>query len=192
MKTAEKRARLSSIKVIVANPVYSEDMGIQYDVMTGVGVYKEMGSVGQWPYVRFRVSDDLRSLQKSIMDGVVFTEEELLENEIIKELCTYHSFLYGSFLLEGEELTEAIQEICKGLKNVDLSGADLFAFVSAEEWDMSFRFFDSYEQLIDAVEKNWANSVKPYNKMDDNEIDYWYDVAEKNGWHGIPHASFGC
>ena len=191
MTTEEKIAKLSTISILVANPVYSEDLGMQYDIMTGIGSYTEMGSVGQWPFMRFKVSDDLRALQKALLSGSILTDETLLKNDTIKEICTYHSFIYGNYLIENEPLSNCLNIIREGLKKVDLSIDDLFAFVSLEEWDIDIRFYASYDQLTLAVKEVWGDSVEPYGEMDEDDIDYWYDVAEKNGWYGVPYASFG-
>lgn len=75
MTREERIAKLSTIKVIIANPTVTYDMGMQYDILTSKGAYTDIGNVGQWPYMKFKITNSLREIQQSIMQGVPLDEK---------------------------------------------------------------------------------------------------------------------
>lgn len=189
MTREEKIAELSAIHIIVANPVVTYDMGMQFDVLTGVGAWTDLGNVGQWPYMHFPISDGLRNLQKRLLREVV-SDEDMMQDDICKELCMYHDMWSGSYQLESEALSEALAVIRKELAAINLDGKDLYVYADLEDGNRDIRLFASYEELCNSVLTDWEDSVRPYAEMSDEEIDHWYDVAEVNDWAGILYSDF--
>lgn len=190
MTREEKIAKLSTIHIIVANPTVTYDMGMQYDVLTGKGVYQEMGNVGQWPYMHFPIAEGLRQLQESLKTNHTISDEDVLKNDVCKELCVYHDMWNGSYPLEGEPLKNTISLIKKELIKLNLSGNDLFVYAAVESWSQEIRMFVSYDDFCDSILADWEDSVYSYDEMGDDEIDNWYSVAEQNDWAGIPYSDF--
>jgi len=183
--------KLSSITIIVANPTVTYDMGMQFDVMTGQGALTTFGNVGQWPFMRFVITESFRDLQKSLLEGFDVPEEIMLQDPICKELCKYHDMWNGSYSLEGESLSKCLSCIKEKILSADLSGYELFVYAEVEEWDIDIRFFSDYHEFQKAMLADWEDSVLDYKSMDDSELEGWYEVAEANDWNGIPYASFG-
>lgn len=184
MTREEKIAKLSQIRVLVTNPVMTYDMGVQFDVITDKGALTDVGNIGQWPFLRSGVSEKLRTIQQKLIHNEVVSDEEFDDDDICREICTYHEFLEDDWALSGEQKQEAMSQIKAGLQTVDLQGNDLFVFASLEEWNTEIRLFTSVEDLYGFIilKYNW---VTPYSEMDDEEIDYWYDVATENNWGGL-------
>lgn len=183
--------KLSTITIIVANPTVTYDMGMQFDVMTGQGATTTFGNVGQWPFMRFVITESFRDLQKSLLEGYDVSGEIMLQDPICKELCKYHDMWNGSYSLEGESLSKCLSCIKEKIQSVDLSGNELFVYAEVEEWDIDIRFFPDYLEFQKAMLADWEGSVDDYEGMDDSELEGWYEVAEANDWDGIPYASFG-
>lgn len=191
MTRQEMLNKLSKITIIVANPTVTYDMGMQFDVMTGQGALTTFGNVGQWPFMRFVITESFRALQKSLLDGYDVSEEIMLQDPICKELCKYHDMWNSSYSLEEESLSKCLSCIKENIRSVDLSGDVLFVYATVEEWDIDIRFFPDYQEFQKAMLVDWEDSVEGYEGMDDSELEGWYEIAEANDWDGIPYLSFG-
>lgn len=186
MTTEDRINKLATIKVIIANPTVTYDMGMQFDVLTAKGALTTMGNVGQWPYMKFKISQDLKILQNKVANGTSISEEEVLENDTCRELCTYHDMLNGCFLLHGDMLSKCIRHICESISVLELSGEDLYVYAEIEGWNLDIRFYTSYEDMCKDALSDWEEFVRPYSEMTNEEIESWYEIAKANDWNGIP------
>lgn len=94
MTREKKISRLSQIRVLITNSVLTYDMGIQFDVITGKGALTDIWNIGQWSFLRFFVSDNFRVIHKEIV-----SDEEFDNDDICREICTYHEFLEDDWVL---------------------------------------------------------------------------------------------
>ena len=163
MTREEKIAKLSQIRVLVTNPVLTYDMGVQFDVITDKGALTD---IEQWPFPRFDVSEKLRTIQRKLIHNEVVSDEEFDDDDICREICTYHEFLEDDWTLSGEQKQEAMSQLKTGLQAVDLQGNDLFVFASLEEWNTAIRLFASVEDLYDFIIFKY-HLVTPYSEMND-------------------------
>ncbi len=88
MTREKKISRLSQIRVLITNSVLTYNMGIKFDVITGKGALTDIWNIGQWSFLRFFVSDNFRVIHKEIV-----SDEEFDNDDICREICTYHEFL---------------------------------------------------------------------------------------------------
>ena len=192
MTREERIAKLSTIKVVMANIVATYDMGLQYDILTSRGVITDIGNIEQWPYMKFKISQSLRDIQTSLRNGVALNDEQILEDDTCRELCSYHDMWGNSSQIEEDDLLlECVQCLRETLPNADLSGSDLFVYATVEEeCDINFCFYASYDDMCDDALSVWIDNVYPYSDMDDKEIESWFNVAEESNWYGIPYLSF--
>lgn len=190
MTREERLAKLSTIRIIVANPVSTYDMGMQFDILTGEGAYTDLGNTGQWPYMQFKITDEIRQLRQSLLKGEYLSEDDLLRTYMCKELCIYHDLYFGFSKLEDTIRSKVLEQIKDGLKSVSLDGDMLYVYAVVQDWNQEIRIYDSYDAFCDSVIEDWAGYISPYTDMTDEEIKHWYDVAEENDWEGIPCAEY--
>lgn len=187
MNREELISKLSSIKVCVANITYTYDVCLFFDVLSGEGVHSEQGyNIGQWPCFKLNIPEDTSHLISRLKRGEVMTVDELLENNTIRELCTYHSYA-NSWLVEGDTLIKCISQVKEGLKEIEGIPNSLYAYVSLDDWNVCEAFFLTYKELQDYFLQKWNYDCKPWKDISDEELKEWYQIAEENGWEGIPY-----
>ena len=188
MTREEILAKLSAIKICVVNITYTYDIGLLFDVMTHNGVYSEGGyNVGMWPCIRLSVNDEIRDLQKRIISDEPISNEELIESDFVKELCTFRG-VHGSGVVEGKALEFALSEIKKQLHILDCSGDHAFAYISLYDWDTEVALFSSYEKLQDYFIEKWGMEDSKWEDMDDEELEQWYEMAKEEDWECLPYT----
>lgn len=74
-------------------------MGIQFDVITSKGTLTDSGNIGQWPFLRFCVFDNLRVIQSKLIHKEIVSDEEFDNDDICREICTHHEFLEDDWVL---------------------------------------------------------------------------------------------
>lgn len=182
MTREEKITKLKSIKQCIIKIVATYDIGLEVDFMNAIGAQQSIGNLGQWPCMKLNVSDELRALQQRLNAGEVLTDEELLAEKSCAELCKYHSFYLGDSELKGEVLDTCLQQIRTNLPTIDLAGQYFYAYAMVENWNTQIELFPTFEQLCDYFLSKWGADVDDYDSMDDESLDWWWDVAEETKW----------
>ena len=166
------------------------DMGLQIDVITKEGATTLFGTIGQWPCFEFDVTDDLLNLQRRIKNKESLTRKQLLNNNIIKELCTYHDLYNGYWELSGKQLTKALNQIKKEMLHIDLANKKIYAYASLVEDDLCIKLLPSVDELKSVFLENAVTDCRPFDDMEDAEIEEWYGIAEENEWDNFPLFPF--
>lgn len=157
-------------------------MGLQVDFLNAKGAQESMGNIGQWPCMQLTVSEELLRLQKRLKAGETVTDEDLLAEKSCAELCKYHSLYFGTWELEGEVLKTCLQAIRTKLPTIDLSGQSFYAYAVVEDWNTHVELFSTYEQLCDYFLAKWGAGVDNYDSMNDDTLDWWWNIAEAKEW----------
>ncbi len=188
MARGEILAKLSSINFCVANITYTYDIGLMFDVLSSVGVASEQGyNFSQWPCFKFPVTNEVRSLIHRIKDGEEIDKDELLNNSVFREICTVHVY-NESFIVCDDTLAKCIKQIHKEVKVLDDTLNSFYAYVSLEDWSVSIKFFSTYNDMANYFKDECCHlSFIPWAEMNDEELEGWYQVAEKNDWDGVPY-----
>jgi len=188
MARGEILAKLSSINFCVANITYTYDIGLMFDVLSSVGVASEQGyNFSQWPCFKFPVTNEVRSLIHRIKDGEEIDKDELLNNSVFREICTVHVY-NESFIVCDDTLAKCTKQIHNEVKVLDDTLNSFYAYVSLEDWSVSIKFFSTYNDMANYFKDECCHlSFIPWIEMNDEELEGWYQVAEKNDWDGVPY-----
>lgn len=181
MTREERIAKLKAIQLCVCNLTATYDMGLQIDVLTSEGLISSIGQYGQWPCFEFTVTNDIISLQQSLVNNEPVSDAQMLDNNIVKALCTNHDSYNGEWMVSGDLLTNALAQIKKSLIRADLSKGKSYVYVSFEGNDADIRFFASIEDLKKCFIGSLGGSYS-YDEMDDDEIEIWYENAKECQW----------
>lgn len=190
MTREEKIAKLSTIVLCVVNLEYTYDMGLDFDIITSEGVSNNFGNIGQWPCKKIKISDGFRRLIKDFKSGKNVTDEQMLEIDVCRYLCTYEDMVHGTRLLEEGMLTNALNIIRIQLSNINELEEYLYAYASLEEWDLDICLFSSYDELFGFMTDLWGNAEIKFEDMDDDRLNRYYDIAEENEWNCLPLQTY--
>lgn len=184
MTIAEKINRLKNIRLIVTNLTMTYDMGLEFTILTTKGAVVNLGNYGYWPAWKLEVSDYLRELHGRISDNQEITIKELEKVELFNHILS-------SYDSSSEEQIEKTGVIVEKLSNLDLDNGYFYAFVALEKWNNEIEFFDSKSDLEDYIISKFADSVNPYEEMDEESVEFFYNVAEDENWKdSIPFCTF--
>jgi hypothetical protein len=188
MSREEILEKLSNINICVANITYTYDIGLMFDVLSSVGIASEQGyNFSQWPCFKFPITNDFRNLIHRIKDGKEIDDNELLSNSVFKEICTVHGY-NDSFMVCDTTLTKCIRLIQEEAKVLDDTLNSFYAYVSIENWSVNLKFFSTYKDLVNYFKDECGYlSFIPWEEMNDDELEGWYQVAEENDWDGVPY-----
>ena len=183
MTRKDKQARLQSINKAICAITATYDMGVQIDYISGKGAQESMGSFGQWPCLEMHITDTLRQIQRRLIDGETIGDGEMMADFVCSEICTMHDLFSGEEgTVGGDYLKSCLDLIRNRLTSVDLSGDMLYAYVALEEWHTQIELFSSYDSLFDFFIRLWDSGVETYEEMGDDDIDFWYQIAEDSNW----------
>ena len=181
-------SKLSKVTLCVANITYTYDIGLLFDVLTSKGAASEQGyNFSQWPCFKFSITDDFRNIIRRIKNGEKTDDNELLNNSIIKEICTIHGY-NDSFVVCDETLAACIKAIREEIKVIDDTLDSFYVYASIENWAVKLKLFSAYEDLVLFFKGECSHlALTGWNEMSDDELEEWYNVAEENGWEGVPY-----
>ena len=188
MTRSEIISKLSKITLCVANITYTYDIGLFFDVLTSEGAASEQGyNFSQWPCFKFSITDNFKNIVRRIKNGEEIDGDELLNNSIIKEICTIHGY-NDSFVVCDETLSACIEAIREEAKAIDDTLDSFYTCARIENWEVKVKFFSAYEDLILFFKEECSHLVLTgWNEMSDEELEEWYNAAEENGWEGVPY-----
>ena len=61
----------------------------------------------------------------------------------------------------------------------------LYTYATLESWNLQIEFFATEEALADFFIENWGNAEESYEYMLDEELDVYYDCAEKENFYSL-------
>ena len=188
MTRSEIILALSKINLFVANITYTYDIGLMFDVLSSDGVASEQGyNFSQWPCLKLNISEKTKVLISRLNKGEEISDEDLLGNEIFREICTFHGY-HESFIVGDKVLEECLKLIREGCKHIDLTSEHFYAYVTLDEWNIQVHFFSDYKDLKSFFMEECSHlSCYTWDEMSDAELEEWYHVAEENNWEGLPY-----
>ncbi len=188
MTRSEIITELSKIHLCVANITYTYDIGLVFDVLTSDGAASEQGyNYSQWPCFKYSITDDFKNIIRRIKNDEIIDDNELLNNSIIKEICTIHGY-NDSFVVCDETLVACIKAIRGEIKAIDDTLVSFYAYVSLENWNVKVKFFSTYKGITLFFKNECCHlDFTCWNEMSNEELEEWYNVAEENGFEGVPY-----
>lgn len=188
MTREERKAKLLAIKICVVNITYTYDVGLFFNVITKDGVHFEEGyNLSMWPCIKLSINNEVRDLQKRIIDGEQFSKEQLMSYSFCKELCTFRGY-NESFVFSEEILKCALEAILQQLPKLDCSGDYAYAFVDPEQTRVEITLFSTYEKLQDYCLEKWSDRIWSWDDMNNEELEEWYKLAEYEDWESLPYV----
>lgn len=187
MTRVDYQNRLSNIdSAIVCGLTITYDTGFEFTVLTSEGAYTDLGNYACWPCSEYKVSDELRELQKKLLNGAIVSDEELLENDFFKDACTFYNPIEGTWLVEGEKLKNILKALRVELVKLDLLRDALYSYIRLEDGIDDVFLFATKDELRALFFEYYKESVFPYSKMEDLEVEDAYKMADEVGWDAIP------
>ncbi|MCR5453461.1 MAG: AAA family ATPase [Bacteroidales bacterium] len=134
---------------------------------------------------RIIVSDDVFDYMLNVR--AVNQEVELHRNQLFEvyKMCIYHDEFNGNFELEGDIVSQILAQIRKELLRVKFSNDKGYAYIELGADDISIRFFASIDDLKNCFLDHFSGWYE-YDKMEDYEVQGWYDIAEDCNWDYFP------
>lgn len=188
MTRTEMLQKLSTVKLCATNLEFTVDWGVQFDIITGKGASTNVQNLVWWPCFQYPMTDEVKHLKNALAENNDITDQQMLQYDFIKLICTYRDYSTRGIQLEGKLLTECLSFIRKEIKNIDTDKDSFYVYSSINDWDMDVKMFDSEEGMEDYFLKCWEPS-ESYSEMDYDQIKYWYDAAEAEDWFGLPRFS---
>lgn len=186
MNQKDKLERLQNIRGCVVNVTVTFDMGLQIDILTSLGTLTNIGNYGQWPCFCFPMTDEVRMLQAQLQEGMDINIGDFMVSDLCKTLTTYHDFFQGDIELEQDKIRQIANTLKEEVGNLKCTGKKFYAFAAPEDRNMEFKLFASLKDLeiffLDAM----GGLDRLYTEMSEDEINACYDIAEENGWEGLP------
>jgi hypothetical protein len=193
MTREEKIAKLSKIRVVVTDIIATYDMGLEFTTMTAKGVTTQMGNIGQWPCFVFNLKDEkLRQVVDALRIGKKVCNDEILNSLLGITLTTYReSYLEEYCITEERLISEILRQIRENLKGIQGLVDRLYTYATLESWNLQIEFFATEEALADFFIENWGTAEESYEYMLDEELDVYYDCAEKENFYSLPYTKIG-
>ncbi len=183
MTRKEKIEKLRQIKLIITNLTATYDMGLEYTIITSKGGDVNLGNIVNWPITEVLVTDEVRSFHKRILEGEKIFLSDIKNVVFFNSILSYHSTPWSEAgYISDEDIEESVSSICYKMKTLDLSEKHIYAFVTLESWNKQIEFFDTYSELESFVIEELGSSIQDYESMSEEEIDYYYNSAEDEGW----------
>lgn len=184
MTISEKINRLKHIRLIITGLTMTYDMGIEFTILTHRGADVNFGNYGDWPAWMLEVTDYLRELHERISENSEISIKDLEKVELFNHILS-------SYDPSSEDQSDKVEVIIKKLSNLNLDNRHFYAFVALEYWHNEIEFFDSKSDLEDFIISKFADFVYPYEDMDEESVDFYYNAAENENWKdSIPFCTF--
>lgn len=176
-----KLKRLKSLTITGQITCGTMDMGLESVVISSTGAEGRLGDMGQWPCSKFAVNEALRVAVQG------FTGDLAHDVGLIKDLnffgyChTTHNPVWPAAPHEEEEddcLDDTSESIIEQLKTLDLSIDHFFVY---QDWDEIALLTSDFSEIEQQFIRHHGPTRK-WEDMDEDEIEYWYDIAEECGW----------
>lgn len=193
MTREEKKAKLNSIHIVVTDIIATCDMGLEFTTMTAKGVTTQMGNVFQWPcYVFNNEEKQMQQVVEALRTGKDITNDEILKSLLGETLTTVCDPYNGEFQISDDDLvSEILQMIRDNLKGIQELGSRFYVYASLESWNLQIEFFTTEENLANFFAEVFGTAEVSYESMSDEELDYYYELAEEENFYSLPFIEIG-
>ena len=166
---------LHKIDLHATPTVMTGDMGLQYDYITSEGAGTGFGGMGDWPAWRLptleiskwkQIRMALQNSSLSINDIAETGLDDIVEKAQETIACTPAVILKGLLDLSDE-----------------LHGKCYYCFFDGGQWfnDTTLiptpLFYTDEAKIKDTFKNNYVYSLTTWDKMSDDEVEYWYNRA---------------
>lgn len=193
MTREEKKAKLNSIHIVVTDIIATCDMGLEFTTMTAKGVTTQMGNVFQWPCFVFNNEEkQMQQVVEALRTGKDITNDEILKFLLGETLTTVCDPYNGEFQISDDDLvSEILQMIRDNLKGIQELGSRFYVYASLESWNLQIEFFTTEENLANFFAEVFGTAEVSYESMSDEELDYYYELAEEENFYSLPFIEIG-
>lgn len=193
MTREEKEAKLNSIHIVVTDIIATCDMGLEFTTMTAKGVTTQMGNVFQWPCFVFNNEEkQMQQVVEALRTGKDITNDEILKSLLGETLTTVCDPYNGEFQISDDDLvSEILQMIRDNLKGIQELGSRFYVYASIESWNLQIEFFTTEENLANFFTEVFGTAEVSYESMSDEELDYYYELAEEENFYSLPFVEIG-
>lgn len=193
MTREEKEAKLNSIHIVVTDIIATCDMGLEFTTMTAKGVTTQMGNVFQWPCFVFNNEEkQMQQVVEALRTGKDITNDEILKSLLGETLTTVSDPYNGEFQISDDDLvSEILQMIRDNLKGIQELGSRFYVYASIESWNLQIEFFTTEENLANFFAEVFGTAEVSYESMSDEELDYYYELAEEENFYALPFVEIG-
>lgn len=193
MTREEKEAKLNSIHIVVTDIIATCDMGLEFTTMTAKGVTTQMGNVFQWPCFVFNNEEkQMQQVVEALRTGKDITNDEILKSLLVETLTTVCDPYNGEFQISDDDLvSEILQMIRDNLKGIQELGSRFYVYASIESWNLQIEFFTTEENLANFFAEVFGTAEVSYESMSDEELDYYYELAEEENFYSLPFVEIG-
>ena len=193
MTREEKEAKLNSIHIVVTDIIATCDMGLEFTTMTAKGVTTQMGNVFQWPCFVFNNEEkQMQQVVEALRTGKDITNDEILKSLLGETLTTVCDPYNGEFQISDDDLvSEILQMIRDNLKGIQELGSRFYVYASIESWNLQIEFFTTEENLANFFAEVFGTAEVSYESMSDEELDYYYELAEEEYFYSLPFVEIG-
>lgn len=193
MTREEKKAKLSSIHIVVTDIIATCDMGLEFTTMTAKGVTTQMGNVFQWPCFVFNNEEkQMQQVVEALRTGKDITNDEILKSLLGETLTTVCDPYNGEFQISDDDLVSEILQMTRdNLKGIQELGSRFYVYASLESWNLQIEFFTTEENLANFFAEVFGTAEVSYESMSDEELDYYYELAEEENFYSLPFIEIG-
>lgn len=193
MTREEKIAKLNSIHIVVTDIIATCDMGLEFTTMTAKGATTQMGNVFQWPCFVFNNEEkQMQQVVEALRTGKDITNDEILKSLLGETLTTVCDPYNGESQISDEDLvSEILQMIRENLKGIQELGSRFYVYASLESWNLQIEFFTTEENLANFFAEVFGTAEVSYESMSDEELDYYYELAEEENFYSLPFIEIG-
>ena len=193
MTREEKKAKLNSIHIVVTDIIATCDMGLEFTTMTAKGVTTQMGNVFQWPCFVFNNEEkQMQQVVEALRTGKDITNDEILKSLLGETLTTVCDPYNGEFQISDDDLVSEILQMTRdNLKGIQELGSRFYVYASLESWNLQIEFFTTEENLANFFAEVFGTAEVSYESMSDEELDYYYELAEEENFYSLPFIEIG-
>lgn len=193
MTREEKKAKLNSIHIVVTDIIATCDMGLEFTTMTAKGVTTQMGNVFQWPCFVFNNEEkQMQQVVEALRTGKDITNDEILKSLLGETLTTVCDPYNGEFQISDDDLVSEIHQMIRdNLKGIPELGSRFYVYASLESWNLQIEFFTTEENLANFFAEVFGTAEVSYESMSDEELDYYYELAEEENFYSLPFIEIG-
>lgn len=172
MTKEEMISKLHAIKPTAFPTVITDDMGLQFDVITPTGAYTYLGAIGDWPAWCFNRIDEkaIGILNNKLQNNENFSSDDFINTDI---------YLLAKKLekVDGVDLTESLKDIV----NYPYSDKNKFVYVYCDlgQWKPEVRIYDNEMDFSKAFFNDFPGS-QTWDILDENAIESYYEELEEH------------
>lgn len=181
MTIKEKINILKSSKLCAKPTVITQDMGIEFVVITSQGAGTGFGDMGQWPCFKFSIDEKLKEILLRVSNGNIISIDEIRKLNFCKELCKIHDLWWGNYSYSEEDIVKILKRISKDLWKISADNQYFYAFSTWNGVMEEPVICSTYEQLCEVFLDNYSYLCNDYDSMDEEDIEMYYSYYDETG-----------